>query len=291
MGFAGSGLRRAWLTVVGCLVMAAPVSGGQLVTRAVVNVPVASIYRHPTFAAERVTQALLGSEVLVLGLRGYWAQVVVCDQYREPQGYPGWVLLRQIARGAQIKEPNLLVAVPRSVVYRQAHVDSQPLAVVYCSSLLESLEQQSGWRKVALPGSSTTGFVSSRDVSGDFLPPTGAAIVETALRFRGTPYVWGGLSTQGIDCSGLVYVVYRAHGYLLPRDADQQYLVGAEVQRADLQPGDLVFFGKDEQHIVHVGISLGQERYVDASGKYGVSISHLGPERQILGARRIIGSL
>ena len=84
-------------------------------------------------------------------------------------------------------------------------------------------------------------------------------LVATARRFLGVPYLWGGMTVHGIDCSGFVSQVYHANGVVLPRDADLQFEdpTAAAVERSALQPGDLVFFGKDAKHISHVGMSVG----------------------------------
>ena len=92
-------------------------------------------------------------------------------------------------------------------------------------------------------------------------------LVATARRFLGVPYLWGGMTVHGLDCSGFVSQVYRANGVVLPRDADLQFEdpTAAAVDRSALQPGDLVFFGKDAKHITHVGMSLGGARFINAT--------------------------
>jgi cell wall-associated NlpC family hydrolase len=93
--------------------------------------------------------------------------------------------------------------------------------------------------------------------------PTGAQIVAEARRFLGIRYLWGGLSVFGFDCSGLVWSVYRSFGMTIPRDADPQFRGGTPVARAQLRPGDLLFYGT-QQYVHHVAIYAGNGKMVEA---------------------------
>lgn len=94
--------------------------------------------------------------------------------------------------------------------------------------------------------------------------PVAALAVRAALAQLGTPYVWGGASPAGFDCSGLVQWAYARAGLALPRVAQDQLDAGPAVSAADLAAGDLVFFGADPAHVTHVGLYLGDGRMVDA---------------------------
>ncbi len=111
-----------------------------------------------------------------------------------------------------------------------------------------------------------------------------ASLVATARSLMGTPYLWGGTSTKGMDCSGFTKTVYLLHGLILPRDADQQAEAGVPVDAgadfANLQPGDLLFFGRkaapgQEEDIVHVGMWIGGREFIHESGR--VRISSMDP--------------
>lgn len=89
----------------------------------------------------------------------------------------------------------------------------------------------------------------------------------TAKKYLNSPYQWGGKSPFGIDCSGFVQMVFKISGYKLFRDSSQQAKQGKAVELTDIQPGDLVFFKNKEGHISHVGIFIGEDKIIHASGK------------------------
>jgi cell wall-associated NlpC family hydrolase len=110
--------------------------------------------------------------------------------------------------------------------------------------------------------------------------------VALARRLLGTPYLWGGVTAKGVDCSGLSQLVCREGGRIIPRDADQQYAnLSYIVERADVRFGDLVFFASDGA-ITHVGIALDHMTLLHASGSgEGVIITSLDPTKGAYSAR------
>lgn len=108
--------------------------------------------------------------------------------------------------------------------------------------------------------------------------------VETALGYYGVPYLWGGESVRGFDCSGLVLYVFKQHGVNLPHYSGSQFLLGTKVAPADLQPGDAVFFGSP---VYHVGIYVGAGYFIHAprTGDF-VKLSRLAERKDYAGARR-----
>lgn len=117
-------------------------------------------------------------------------------------------------------------------------------------------------------------------------------IIATAKQYMGVPYVWGGTSPSGFDCSGLVYYTFRQHGIYLNRTAQTQYQHGTYVSKSNLKPGDLVFFQNTYKvGISHVGIYIGDGQFIHASSSQGVTISYLSNSywaSHYYGARRIL---
>ncbi len=118
------------------------------------------------------------------------------------------------------------------------------------------------------------------------------ALTRSALRFLGVPYVFGGTSTSGFDCSGYVQHVFAMLGISLPRTADAQYDAGHRVT-GGMRPGDLVFFQTYAYGASHVGIYLGHDKFVHASSSHGVMVSSLHDSywsARYIGAKRILSA-
>ncbi len=139
------------------------------------------------------------------------------------------------------------------------------------------------------PEKAVRGYVSLDDAAGvgdlPHRPPTPADLIATARAFLGTPYLWGGTSGQGIDCSGFVQQVYRLNGVGLDRDADQQALQGRAVDRPSA--GDLLFFGRPA--VIHVAMSLGGDDFIHAPMRGGfVEERKIGGDRVPVSTRRFL---
>ncbi|MCR8633007.1 C40 family peptidase [Paenibacillus radicis (ex Xue et al. 2023)] len=209
------------------------------------------------------TQMLLGAEVIVVEESGDWAKICIPEQStrNNPLGYPGWVPKCQLA---QLPD--------RSAVLQWAEVTSFR-AILSLGALelelsfltrLPLIEESDETVRVETPLG--IGLLNRKDVrisSGpnDELFPfhTGNRIAEQAVKFIGLPYLWGGMSSFGFDCSGFAYQLHRSQGILIPRDASDQARHGMEIPRDRLEEGDLLFFARDEGkgHVHHVGIYTG----------------------------------
>ncbi len=222
----------------------------------------------PADDAEQVTQVLYGGAITVYDRRNAWRRV------RVPDGYVGWVHEETlVSTGVDERwQPNAVVQYPH---------ESAPAGTA--CRLLEGTAVGGtatsgdtcvvGFRtgeRATLPAASVrrTETIGSETTLGD-----GEDVVAIARRFLETPYEWGGITTDGIDCSGLVWIAYAGVGVTMPRDADQQRALGTAVDRDALAPGDLLFFPG------HVAISLGGSTYIHAyGGAEEVTINSLDPD-------------
>jgi gamma-D-glutamyl-L-lysine dipeptidyl-peptidase len=197
------------------------------------------------------TQALYGQQVVVLARRSGWAKVAVVDE-PDPQdvhGYPGWLPISQLARDFN-RGGRRVVVLARTGLLRMR---GRTLRLSY-GTMLPSLP---GGRVRTPDGIGTLAGAAAP------LRATNASIIAQAKRFVGTRYLWGGLSSWGFDCSGIIWDVYRAHGLTIPRDADPQRRHGMAVGRNALRPGDLLFFGSPN-YAEHDAIYLGHDTMLEA---------------------------
>ena len=242
---------------------------------AVVTVAVENMYAAADESVEVVSQATLGQVVEVIDRSGTFARV------RTPDRYEGWLPRAALAeyvdpeapryaRAGRVVEVTSLMA----YVYREPDVTTtRPRTRAPLATRLEVAGDgpSERWLAVRLP-SGGTGYVQRGDVKP--VDPTAPRprgspedVLATARRFLGVPYLWGGMTVHGIDCSGFVSRVYHANGVELPRDADQQFESpdAVPVERGALRPGDLLFFGQDAKTISHVGLYLGDGRFINAT--------------------------
>lgn len=240
-----------------------------------ISTGVANVHRDPDSTSELVTQALMNMLAVASETSGDWTHITLPD-------YSGWVRTSQleepIARsfckvGETCSTPLPLFAIvttTRTPLYTDA--DSPATSgIAYLSTALPLLDSTRQQRvQVALPGEDSAWLdraaIAVRDPASLY-PRSPIHVVTTHARsFLNVPYLWGGTSYEGIDCSGFVQLCYRMGGYSIPRDADQQHdALSHSVARPDLREGDLLFFG--EKAITHVGMALNDHEYIHAEGQ------------------------
>jgi hypothetical protein len=219
-----------------------------------VSAAVADLRGKPDGASELVDQAHVGERLTLLGESGDWAYVQGDDLYF------GWIH-RQDFRKDTHPSRRLVVAVHHAALRGDPKDGSDVIGEVDAG--VGSYAVTAGWVRCG------NGWLAVSDtVPDDDLPqryPAPDDLIATAESFLGAPYLWGGTSARGIDCSGLTQRVYRLNGVGLDRDADQQALGGRPVDEA--RPGDLFFFGADR--VTHTAIATGERTFIHApeSGK------------------------
>jgi hypothetical protein len=246
----------------------------------VVSSSVADVRRSPSHPSELVSQAVMGEVVVPLKIDGDWVLVRMDD------GYIGWIRSWHLSETAAAQRDDFdrraahRVGVNHSEVLSAPSNEALPVTdLVVGTPLAVTGPAARGWLAVDLPDG-RSGFVRKAHVAKRPARRTASreALTATGLRFLGIPYLWGGSTPKGFDCSGLIQRIYRLHGVILPRDSDMQAHFGQEKKVAsldDLAPADLLFFGRAAQRITHVAMALSDRLFLHAYGQ--VRVNSLDP--------------
>jgi cell wall-associated NlpC family hydrolase len=229
--------------------------------------------RHMTLAQQRAldlrsdTEALLGDRVVVVRLRRHWAKVVVPSQpsQKDARGYPGWVPRRQLTGRDPVATTQTATVTRRTAWLRTDDAAAGRDLAISFGTDLPYLGRTGRYARVATPRGDPRllplGAVVVHDRGTPAIAPSRAGLVSTAKTFLGVPYLWGGLSGFGLDCSGLTWLDHRVHGIRIPRDALPQSQHGTLV--GTRQPGDLLFYaGNGPVH--HVTMYIGDGQIIQA---------------------------
>lgn len=254
-------------------------------TVGIIKVSVANLRSKPGHSQELATQALLGTPVQLLDFVNGWYLV------RTPDRYLAWLEPGALApvtaeQGKAWLESDLWVCPGwRSGEVRSAPGDRAGKLVTDLVSgnlVRSSASAVTGkYRRVELPDG-VTGYVHEAVLvpAREILQPlsfSAPGVLRQAGELAGRPYLWGGTSAKGMDCSGFTKMAFYLNGFVIPRDASQQVHAGAEVELTDdlanLQPGDLLFFGRyrddGSEKITHTGFYLGNGRFLHAGADNG----------------------
>jgi gamma-D-glutamyl-L-lysine dipeptidyl-peptidase len=264
--------------------------------RALVTVGIADMRADAADSSELVDQAHLTEMVTILGERSDWRYVQGPDQYF------GWVRADQIFEVPGSNNSGIVAVLLADLHEGESRtsgvIDRLPAGTrppqMWRAARAGELYRRPDWGQVPMRSEvrgsrAKIGFLAVSDTTQDgevaSRYPTADDYLKTAESFIGVPYLWGGTTALGLDCSGFVQQVYRLNGVALPRDADQQAMLGRKVEKA--RAGDLMFFGTDS--VTHVALATSASEFIHAPMKGGV-VEHgrLGPERNLRGIRRYL---
>ena len=292
---------------------------GQEKRMAVVETSTCYMRIRPDYESALETQELMGTVVEIVSEDGYWREIV------SPQPYKAWVTEKTLVEMSQEQLEEYEAAPKYMFTDLYGHIFSEPSDksqticdlvggdVIRAAQRNGKAVSKGRWAGVILP-SGRTGWVQKSDLKhlgdridirqGDDAKGLISSqkmedIIASAMQLLGSPYLWGGMSAKGVDCSGLVRISSIMNDVLLPRNASQMVKCGIEVNLDGMQRGDLVFFGTpatDEKpmRVTHVGIYLGNNRIIHSS--HMVRINSLKPEdedyyenaHKLIAARRLV---
>lgn len=278
---------------------------------AVVNNSVANIRSKPKHSSELATQAVLGIPLKVLKIEGDFYLIQTPDKYISWVDHGGVRLMTEVEYATWNKSEKVIYLKPFGSVYKNPANELDVISDITLGSILKRLGETENYFVVEYPDMRRGYLLKSESERYENwvneLKPSQESIELYARSLIGMPYLWGGTSSKGMDCSGFTKTVYRMNGFVIPRDASQQIFAGKVVDPdlgfKNLEKGDLMFFGKKQtdstsQKVTHVGIWLGNDsgEFIHASGR--VRISSINEDSQnydafnkgrYLGSRRYLG--
>ncbi len=252
-------------------------------TIGIIHVSVGNVRSEARESAEMSTQVLMGTRVQILEK----APTKAWYRIQGPDGYQGWIeggsLTRMDSTEYKVylqKGTEIMVQVPSSRVYLQPTTKSEIVSELVQFNRLMSIQKKIGFWEVRL-ADGTQGYVPLKEAEtvqewkAANTAPTENRMMLAAHQLMGIPYLWGGTSIKGMDCSGFTKMVFLSNGWVIPRDASQQaregFMVDSLRHWENLQPGDLLFFGEKRADgtykVVHVGMWEGQLAFIHAADR------------------------
>ncbi|WP_298263092.1 C40 family peptidase [uncultured Lutibacter sp.] len=276
----------------------------------VINNSVANIRSNSKHSAELVTQSILGTELNVLKAEDDFYLIQTPDSYIGWVDHGGLTLMDEQEYSNWKTAKKIIFTNTVGTIFQDKDL-SIVLSDVVLGAQLKVLDELQNSYKVEFPDK-RVGFVE-KDASKMYvdwiqaLEPSAELIENYARNLLGTPYLWGGTSSKGLDCSGFVKTIYLMNGFVIPRDASQQILAGKTVDEnlkfEGLKKGDLMFFGTKatatkKQRVTHVGIWLGNDKMEFIHESQRVKLNSMNRtsenyeqslEERYLGSKRYLG--
>jgi cell wall-associated NlpC family hydrolase len=282
----------------------------------IANLSVINTRYGPDHAAEMATQAGLGTPLKVLKKeRGHYF-------VRTPDNYLSWTESAGVTLLTKTEFENwqtaekLIYTDLYGQAYSEASETSLPVSDLVAGNIMQLISESNGFYKISFPDKRMA-YISVKkarlfDQWKDLPDPGAEEILRTARNFLGIPYLWGGTSVKGMDCSGFTKTSYFLNGIVLPRDASQQALVGEklDINVADtvdiakslktLKAGDLLFFAANKltRRVTHTAIYIGNGEFIQAAGLVRINSMIKGAKnyddfqsRTMVGARRMLTAI
>lgn len=226
-----------------------------------VTEPAVFMREAPADTSKVASQTVFAEKIEVKEKKDDWSYIVT------PDGYQGWVRTHSFVEVDKPYEPTTKITRLTAHIYGVNDTEYGPIMTLPYGARVQVVDDSSPrWIKIRLPDGKPC-YVQRGDIAPEPALHTKADLVEFSQKFIGLPYTWGGRTGFGYDCSGFVQTLYRLIGINLLRDSKQQVLDDrfTTVPRERLEPGDLIFFGKADGRTVHVGMYLGNDRFIHAT--------------------------
>jgi len=263
--------------------------------KGVISETVADVFSEPDIKSVRITQAIFNQPVTILEENDNWFKVEVVD------GNIGWIKSNYIDKDCSSIEAGkykykIVITAKSKAISSQAKGGITIKEAVMGTEFYSNFKEDDLY-EVTLPGKAT-GWIKGIGtieipVDGKISETSAEDFVATLAKFKGTEYLYGGISSWGIDCSGLTYICSRLNGINLPRDIEDQFNIGKKISLDEIKAGDLIFFSanKDTEDISHVGVYIGDNQFIHASKEKGyvmyTSLDTGNYTERIVGIRRI----
>lgn len=275
------------------------------------SLSVVNLRTTPHHWSELATQALMGTPLNILDRSGDWLLVQTPDNYIAWTEENGISVINKIEMNRWLKARKLVYYKQFGNTYESSNKKSQIVSDAVICDVFEYAGESKHFYKIMYSDKRIAYVLKSECIDYkqwlNMKNPTAAQIIHIAKQFMGIPYLWGGTSSKGVDCSGFTKLTFLIHGIILQRDASQQANFGKPIQRENilnhLRPANLLFFvekkeDKNKEKVTHVALYIGDGQFIHASGRVRINsfdsnskVYSEGRKNSLLKAADYIGSI